>query len=891
MTKPSHSHTLAHAALYFILGALGLSLAISPGYSSPIFPAAGLALALSIRYGMQGIAAVFLGSFILNYCQSLLNSRDFTDAAIISTLIASGSALQCTIGAALVRRFLKPGWEFLDNEKPIFNLLLLGGGIACLCSATVGVSSMYLLNIISFDEVSISWWTWYAGDALGVLLAAPLFLLLFQTEDQRDWLRFKSVAIPISFAVLLAGGVFYAASRWESEELNKRVTEEGQKIQRLLETRVTTHQEMLSSLKRLIEVNPDINRVQFDQFTKLTLDEQKDVTALCFNPLVLQESRGEFELRMAKELDEPSFVIRERSSNGDLVTAANSAMHVPVMYISPLPENRKAVGYDIYSEPVRRQAIEHSMNKRTSAATAPIQLVQDNRTRAGVLLMQPVFDEEILNKQYGDVKGFAVVVLKVDDMVRIALRNQLDNSLAFRLSDAGSEPGQSVFYQTNNWTNSKLIHEYTWQTNIGVADRSWKLEITPTASYLKEHRPVFAWVVGVLSMFFAALLQVMLMAISGRTELVRRKVSEQTQFIEEQKQQLEITSAQANAANLAKSRFLATISHELRTPMNGILGMAKLIQLESNNTKQKEQAEVKRLYEAQAHHKKIELETYCEEASNACYMGDAGRIRQILINLVSNALKFTEHGYVKIIANASQFTTAGQIELRFEVVDTGIGIAQNNLARLFQPFSQLDDSYNRKHAGSGLGLSIVKKMAELMGGTVGVESVPEQGSRFWFTVRVTPSENPEKADNAQNKVSLSNPKENLQQLTGNVLVVEDDPINQKVTRAFLNKLGLTSEIASNGALAVQMVRSGYRPDLILMDIQMPELDGHGATRQIRAFEFENALSPIPIVALTAAAFAEERTRCFQSGMNGFLSKPVSLIELMEEIGKYLVQHG
>jgi signal transduction histidine kinase/CheY-like chemotaxis protein len=434
-------------------------------------------------------------------------------------------------------------------------------------------------------------------------------------------------------------------------------------------------------------------------------------------------------------------------------------------------------------------------------------------------------------------------------------------------------------------------------------------------------------------MFFAALLQVMLMAISGRTELVRRKVSEQTQFIEEQKQQLEITSAQANAANLAKSRFLATISHELRTPMNGILGMAKLIQLESNNTKQKEQAEiilssgemlltllndildiakieagkielntqeftpkdllaeVKRLYEAQAHHKKIELETYCEEASNACYIGDAGRIRQILINLVSNALKFTEHGYVKIIANASQFTTAGQIELRFEVVDTGIGIAQNNLARLFQPFSQLDDSYNRKHAGSGLGLSIVKKMAELMGGTVGVESVPEQGSRFWFTVRVTPAENPEKADNAQNKVSLSNPKENLQQLTGNVLVVEDDPINQKVTRAFLNKLGLTSEIASNGALAVQMVRSGYRPDLILMDIQMPELDGHGATHQIRAFELENALSPIPIVALTAAAFAEERTRCFQSGMNGFLSKPVSLIELMEEIGKYLVQHG
>ena len=148
MTKPSTSTNLAHATLYFILGALGLSLAISPGYSSPIFPAAGLALALSIRFGRYGVVAVFIGSFALNYSQSLLNARGFADAAIISALIASGSALQCTIGAALVRRFLKPGWEYLDNEKSIFHLLLVGGVVACLCSATVGVGSMYLLSII-----------------------------------------------------------------------------------------------------------------------------------------------------------------------------------------------------------------------------------------------------------------------------------------------------------------------------------------------------------------------------------------------------------------------------------------------------------------------------------------------------------------------------------------------------------------------------------------------------------------------------------------------------------------------------------------------------------------------------------------------------------------------
>jgi signal transduction histidine kinase/integral membrane sensor domain MASE1 len=930
MTKPSTSTNLVHATLYFILGALGLSLAISPGYSSPIFPAAGLALALSIRFGRHGVMAVFIGSFALNYSQSLLNARGFADAAVISALIASGSALQCTIGAALVRRFLKPGWEYLDNEKSIFHLLLVGGVVACLCSATVGVGSMYLLSIIDFDEVFFSWWTWYAGDALGVFLATPLFLLLFQTEDQRDWLRFRSVVFPLGFAVLLAGAVFYAASRWESTALNNRVAEEGENIQRLLESRVTAHQEMLSSLNRLIEVNPEINREQFDQFTKLTLAEQNDVSALSFNPLVFQQNRTEFESLMAAVLDDPAFVIRERNTLGDLVPASDAPLHVPVIYISPQPENQQAVGYDIYSDPSRKQAIDRSLENLNGTVTAPVQLIQDNQNRTGVLLMQPIFNREGQNNPDQRVQGFAVAVIKVDDMIRIALREKLNDSMALRLKDADAAKDQSLFYQTSNWARSKLTNQYAWRNTIAVADRTWQLEMIPTVSYLKEHRPVFAWVVGALSMFFAALLQVMLMAVSGRTELVKRKVREQTRFIQEQKQKLEITSAQANAANLAKSRFLATMSHELRTPMNGILGVAKLIQLESDNTKQKEQAEiiltsgemlltllndildiakieagkielhahpfapqdiltdVKRLYEAQAHHKKIALQVDWHGPVNVVYLGDAGRIRQILINLVSNALKFTQSGHVKVIADALPGAIPRQVELRFEVQDSGIGITQDKLAQLFQPFSQLDDSNKRKHAGSGLGLSIVKSMTELMGGNVGVESVPGQGSRFWFTVRVGHTKSLGKPDNTTTQIPLSKVQKNLQQFTGDVLVVEDDLVNQTVIRAFLGKLGLKSENAANGALAVQRITSGHRPKLILMDLQMPELDGYDATREIRAFELQQGLNPIPIIALTAAAFPEERARCFEAGMNGFLSKPVSLNELMEEIGKHLL---
>jgi len=243
---------------------------------------------------------------------------------------------------------------------------------------------------------------------------------------------------------------------------------------------------------------------------------------------------------------------------------------------------------------------------------------------------------------------------------------------------------------------------------------------------------------------------------------------------------------------------------------------------------------------------------------------------------------------VNIIADALPCPIPGQIELRFEVQDSGIGITQEKLAQLFQPFSQLDDSNKRQHAGSGLGLSIVKNMTELMGGKVGVESVPGQGSRFWFTVRVGHAENLEKPDSSKTQVPLSKVQNNLQQFAGEVLVVEDDLVNQTVIRAFLGKLGLKSENAANGALAVQRITSGHRPDLILMDLQMPELDGYEATREIRAFELQHALNPIPIIALTAAAFPEERARCFEAGMNGFLSKPVSLNELMDAIGKHLL---
>ncbi|HEX4855649.1 MAG TPA: CHASE domain-containing protein [Limnobacter sp.] len=929
MIKTSQHSIMTHSLLYLVLGALGLSLAISPGYSSPVFPAAGLALALRLRFGIRGAVAVFIGSFVLNLLVSNLKPGTLPNQFLLPLMIAIGSALQCSLGAFLVGRLLQPGWEYLDNERPIFQLMLVGGLLTCLCSATVGVGSMYFLDVIGIGEVPYSWWTWYAGDVLGVFLATPLFLLLFQASEHRDWTRFRSVGLTLAIAIVFAAGVFFAASKWESQNLADQVAKEGETIQRLLESRVIAHQEMLSSLNRLMEVNPDISQSQFDQFTRLTLQEQNDVFALSFNLIVSEAERTAFEAHTAKLLNNPDFQIRQRGPDGQLVRAEENRMHVPVVYISPLKDNQQAVGFDIYSDKLRRQAIQQSLDTGKGAVTAPIYLVQEQTKRTGVLLMQPIFDRGVRMDEQATALGFGVAVIKVDDMIRIALDNELNSALALRVADTRASREQDLFFQTHNWENETANQQYKWRSTIAVADREWQIELMPTAAYLEENRPLIAWGVGVLGMLFAALLQVMLLAVSGRTELVKRKVREQTLFIQEQKQRLEATSEQANAANLAKSRFLATMSHELRTPMNGILGIAKLIQLESVTPKQKERAEIiltsgemllnllndildiskieagkieiqaqlfspelilkdiDRLYQAQAHHKDLSLQAeWIGTPPDAC-IGDPGRIRQILINLVSNALKFTPKGQVRVTGEVLERKEDGAHKLRFQVEDTGIGIAHNKLGNLFQPFAQLDDSYQRRHAGSGLGLSIAKNLAELMGGEVGVNSMLDSGSRFWFTVWVRLPRPDEDIKQFASRDSLARDNHILPQFRGEVFVVEDDSVNQTVIQAFLAKLGVVSEHAPDGISAVKRIKEGYRPDLILMDIQMPGLDGYEATREIRAHEQENSIPQIPIVALTAAAFPEERQRCFEAGMNDFLSKPVSLSELEQAIGQYL----
>ncbi len=400
----------------------------------------------------------------------------------------------------------------------------------------------------------------------------------------------------------------------------------------------------------------------------------------------------------------------------------------------------------------------------------------------------------------------------------------------------------------------------------------------------------------------------------------RKQASERLQSLNDE---LVVERDRAQAAARAKSAFLANMSHEIRTPMNAIIGLTHLMQRDTREALGQER--LGKVADA-AHHLlgiindvldlskidagKIELETVDfdldEALARSCSMvagsahakglqlqvnatdlprhvrGDPTRLSQVLINLLGNAVKFTERGSVSL--HGSLLEHDGDVlKLRFEVRDTGIGIEPDRIGKLFDAFEQSDSSTTRRFGGTGLGLAVTRELVELMGGEVGVDSTPGVGSMFWVTVRVQPAQGTPRREPAPYGATGDDAPPRRAPLDSRVLLAEDNAINQEVARELLRAAGCEVEVADNGRRAVEMARTGGY-DLILMDVQMPELDGIEASRQIRALP---GLSRVPIIAMTANAFAEDRAACLAAGMNDHVAKPVHAATLYDTLARWL----
>jgi signal transduction histidine kinase/ActR/RegA family two-component response regulator len=475
---------------------------------------------------------------------------------------------------------------------------------------------------------------------------------------------------------------------------------------------------------------------------------------------------------------------------------------------------------------------------------------------------------------------------------------------------AGNVPPERLFANTTGFSLYFLALAFTWMR------QDMRLCLLGGLTALVEYGILISWLgnISSISQFSRLVLLAAVTAVGlAIVNQSRGYLHELSRLVEERTRDLQQEKVRAEAASQAKSDFLANMSHEIRTPLNAVLGLTSLVLRSPLAAEQKAQLELVRqsgeallvvindvldVSKIEAGELKLELAPVSlrdcigealglvtQKASDKglavhCHFGeglpaavetDAGRLRQILVNLLDNAVKFTEHGEVRLEVSAAPGGEEDSVELSFTVRDTGIGIPATVLQRLFQPFVQADSSTSRRYGGTGLGLVISRRLAERLGGRLWVESEPGRGSAFSFTIRCRPAPClPAPAAEPAAPESLA------ERFPWRILVAEDNLVNQRVAVLLLEHMGYRADVAGDGFEVLQALqRQSY--DLILMDVQMPGMDGLETTRRLRA-ELPPERRP-RIIALTASVLAEQRAACFAAGVDDFVGKPLGVAEL------------
>ncbi len=529
---------LVLALAYILLGAPGVLL----GSPAPVFPAAGLALAAFLWFGHRALPGLWLGALALNlglhwFIAPWLGQGSFLTPLAVAASIASGATLQAGVGVWLVRHWQGAGWRTLALEQEVMRFLLLGGVLAGLVSPTIGVGTLLAVGLIGATEFAYTWWAWYVGDVIGILLFTPLTLAVLDRQDPLWRERRRRLLVPMLIVMALAIMAFHGTGRRESQDRRDELRQVGEAIARDLDNRLHTHREVLSALRHFIEAKPELSFAQFERFTRASLADNPDLLALTFSPLVSGAERDAFEARMSRQVPSGHFQILERDQERRPIPAGARPEYVPVTYIVPWERNQAALGYDNLSEPVRRAATERVRASRHLAVAAPIALVQEDTRHVGMLEMLPVEDLTATDAAGRPrLLGFVVGVVRIDQLIALATQGKIPDGLGLRVTasqvpTAATSPSsaplaiQAVLYPPVADPGPPVLAATgaRWQGHLRVGDQDWTLILSATPAYLQQNRSWAAWVVGMVGLLFAALMQILLLGFTGRTYLSQRQ--------------------------------------------------------------------------------------------------------------------------------------------------------------------------------------------------------------------------------------------------------------------------------------------------------------------------------------------------------------------------------
>ncbi|ANG62434.1 hypothetical protein A8C75_07990 [Marinobacterium aestuarii] len=528
-TKPAWlAAVLILCIVYALVGRLALLLAIPPGYATAIFPSAGIAVAALLIWGNRLWPGVFLGSMLLNGWVGLEQGALSLVALQLSLGAASGAALQALTGAWLVQRVV--GYPTSQSrEQDIFRFMLLAGPVACLVNASVGATSLYAGGVISIAEYGYSWFTWWVGDTIGVLIAAPLMFICFSRPRSLWWGRRHSVAVPLLLSLASVVLLFVWVSKWEAQRTELEFRKASSEAAESLRASVASYLDSVASIERFFVSSSRVMRPEFRAFVENMLLKKPGIQGLGWNPRITETQRAGFEELVQAE-GFPGFAITERDATGALVRAGRRPDYVVATYLEPLGDNGKALGFDVASSSERLEALNRARDTGLAVATAPITLVQEGGAQSGFLLFHPVYlgASNTAADRRQNLTGFAVGVFRVGDIVDAVLNARLPGNIMLSIDDRGASDGGHL-YGTENHAGFESA-SYGFTADIDVGGRHWTLQFWPSAGYMSGHRGWQAWGVLATGLLFTSVLGAFLLAMTGRAYevgvLVQRRTAE-----------------------------------------------------------------------------------------------------------------------------------------------------------------------------------------------------------------------------------------------------------------------------------------------------------------------------------------------------------------------------
>lgn len=889
----------------------------------PIWLPAGIALVGCYLWWWRFFPAVFLASYIFNFAAT--PNFDFnlllSVSAIQNSIIASGAGLQAMVGSALLRYWLGNPICQWKNKKTLYFIFIVGI-LVNLISASFGVSALTVFNPqYAVEDFQLNFIFWWFGDSLGILLSLPFILSLLnfrhlETEQRKArWIILYSVSA-LFIIISLLTQFFITSSNLNADEL---VTKEVKVIENGIYRQISSSIQQLSLLAEFIQHNPDASREQFHGFVHNLTRSSNTLKAMSWNPLIKQSEKSDHEKKLALIYDKKILIRGKPLSLDDDI--------IYVKLISPENNNAKAIGFNVYSNPSRKKPLDSTMLNYQPQATPIIQLVQSFNKEPAFLLFFPVFEQSMQTKNTADKRliGFATGVFLAEKIIANAISDSHKKLFHYQLY----EQNKKAWFLSNtadSHVNSRDINQH-FSHSFNVAGQTWYIHLFAKKSYLnqRQHQEFLQ---------FFLLLVVIVTTIVASILLMHNRQLQLNNQVDQRTESLQKAMQEANYANKAKSQFLANMSHEIRTPMNSMIGFAQLAKVSNNMEEIKSYLQhidissdlllhivnnildiskiesekiyltnealdmhlvlsrIYSLFSGEANNKKLTWHLIDNIPKTVIFLGDQTRIEQILMNLCGNAMKFTQKGGVSMTADLLEVVD-NKVQLSIKVKDTGIGIAEERIDKLFKPFTQADNSTSRDFGGTGLGLTIAQKLSQLMEGNISVESKVGIGTSFIFTYWLPLTDTSPKTEEishssfqqlvSQNEQSLQNNTELARKRARyhdelsalRVLVAEDNRINQKLIKTILNKLGIDAVIVENGQLAIAYLQA-EPVDVILMDCQMPVLDGYQATAKIRAMP---KYTDLPIFALTADVDTRSKNKALSLGFTRHLAKPINIEQL------------